>query len=191
MCNSIRKYLIKIPEQTKVLYDKKKNILIVIGVLKQKSLKLKIKISLDNRNKQIIVTPKPLIKLSSNKSKKIKALQGTSAALITQLIIETSSVLFKKLKLVGVGYRALDVDNMENFVLQMKLGYSHDIFLKKPVDLKLFCLKFTKLFIYGNSYQTITQVAALLQSYKYPEPYKGKGVLYEHQKLNLKEGKKI
>ena len=49
----------------------------------------------------------------------------------------------------------------------------------------------TKLFIYGNSYRNVTQTAALIRSYKKPEPYKGKGILYETEKIVLKEGKKV
>jgi large subunit ribosomal protein L6 len=191
MSSTINKYSIKIPESTEILYDSKKNTLLIKGFLKQKFLKLKVKILVNNKNKFITVTSKPLIKFSGNEKKKVKALQGTTAALIKQFIIETSSIIYKKLNLVGVGYRAFEVDKLENKILQMKLGYSHDIFFKNPNNLKIFCLKFTKLFIYGNSYQTITQTTALIQSYKYPEPYKGKGILYENQKIILKEGKKV
>jgi large subunit ribosomal protein L6 len=72
-----------------------------------------------------------------------------------------------------------------------KLGYSHSLYFKIPEQLIIFCLKFTKLFIYGNSYQNVTQIASLIRSYKKPEPYKGKGILYETEKILLKEGKKI
>jgi large subunit ribosomal protein L6 len=57
--------------------------------------------------------------------------------------------------------------------------------------LKIFCLKSNKLFILGNSYLFVTQIAALIKSYKTPEPYKGKGILYATEKISLKEGKKI
>lgn len=55
----------------------------------------------------------------------------------------------------------------------------------------MFCLKLTKLFVYGDSYQKITKTTALIQSYKQPDPYKGKGILYENEKIILKEGKKF
>jgi len=54
-----------------------------------------------------------------------------------------------------------------------------------------FCLKNNKLFLIGNSSIFLTQVAALIRSYKIPEPYKGKGILYMSEKITLKEGKKI
>jgi len=187
----MQKYSIKIPEKTEILYNKDKYLLIVRGILDQKALRIKMNIVFDKKAKQITVTSKPLVKLSNNEKKKTKALQGVTTALIKQLVIETSSILYKKLKLIGVGYRALNVEDFGKSLLQMKLGYSHDVFFKKPHNLNIFCLKFTKLFIYGNSYQTITQTASSIQSFKYPEPYKGKGILYENQKILLKEGKKV
>jgi large subunit ribosomal protein L6 len=90
-----------------------------------------------------------------------------------------------------VGYRAFDVDNFENKLLLFKLGYSHSIYFKIPIESQIFCLKRTKLFIHGNSYQDITKIAAFIRSYKKPEPYKGKGILYETEKIILKEGKKV
>ena len=57
--------------------------------------------------------------------------------------------------------------------------------------MKIFCLKANKLFIIGNSYQFVTQIAALIRSCKVPEPYKGKGILYATEKITLKEGKKV
>ena len=62
---------------------------------------------------------------------------------------------------------------------------------KTSKKIKIFCLKTTELFIYGNSYQNVTQTASLIRSYKKPEPYKGKGILYDTEKITLKEGKKI
>lgn len=76
-------------------------------------------------------------------------------------------------------------------LLHFKLGYSHFIYFKIPKNLKIFCLKANKLFILGNSYLFVTQIAALIRSYKVPEPYKGKGILYTTEKIALKEGKKI
>jgi len=139
----------------------------------------------------IKVSPTAFTKISNNQKKKIKTLQGTTVALIKQLIVETSSVLYQRIKFVGVGYRAFDVDNYKNKLLLFKLGFSHPIYFKIPDKLKIFCLKFTKLFIYGSSYQNITQTTALIRSNKFPEPYKEKGILYENEKIILKEGKKI
>jgi large subunit ribosomal protein L6 len=186
-----KKNLIKIPKNTKVLYDNKKNIIVLIGHLNTRSIKTQLKINVLNKLNLIEVTSSPIIKTSTSQQKKLKALKGTTIALIKQLLIETSSTIYKKLKFIGVGYRAFDVEAFETKLLMFKLGYSHSLYFKVPKTIKFFCLKFTKLFIYGNSYQNVTQIAALIRSYKKPEPYKGKGILYESEKIILKEGKKV
>ena len=132
----------------------------------------------------------PLINLSNNKKKNISALRGTATAIIKQLILETSSILYQKLKLVGVGYKVFERETLNNKILMFKLGYSHPIFFKTTENLKFYCLKFTKLFIYGSSYQDVTQAASLIKSHRAPEPYKGKGVLYSNEIIKLKKGKK-
>jgi large subunit ribosomal protein L6 len=185
------KYSIKIPNNNIVLYCEQKKIITIIGPLAKKTLNLKLKLIILKAEKTIIVTQNPFFKLSNNQKKNLKSIQGTTHALLKQLIIETSSIIYQKLKFIGVGYRAFDVKEFENKLLMFKLGYSHSIYFKISKELTIFSLKLTKLFIYGNSYQNITKTTSLIQSYKLPEPYKGKGILYENQKINLKEGKKI
>ena len=191
MKNISEKYTIKIPSDINVIYSNKKKIITLAGVLSKKSLKLGVQLLIIKSKNIIKVTPLPFFKISNNEQKKIKALQGTTVALIKQLIVETSAVLYQKLKLVGVGYRAFDVDTLKNKLLLFKLGYSHFLYFKISNEIEIFCLKMTKLFIYGNSYRNVTQTAALIRSYKKPEPYKGKGILYETEKIVLKEGKKV
>jgi len=191
MHNVPKKHLIKIPKETLVIYCNKNKIITVIGTLKKKSLKLQVELRINEKSNTIEVTTIPFSKLSNHDKKNVKAIQGTTVALIKQLLVETSSVFYQKLKFIGVGYRALEVPNFEKQVLLFRLGYSHDIYFKIPENLEISFLKFTKLFISGFSYQKITQAGALIQSYKYPEPYKGKGILYENQKIQLKEGKKV
>lgn len=185
------KFSLIIPKNITLLYSYKKNIITIIGPLSKKSLKLKLKLSVIKNKKIIIITKTPVIKISNYQNKNIKAYQGTTLSLIKHLLIETSTILYKKLKLIGVGYRAFDVENYDKQILLFKLGYSHSIYFKIPKNLKIFSLKLTKLFIFGNSYQEITQTSSIIQYYKFPEPYKGKGILYENQKIKLKEGKKI
>lgn len=184
------KYSIKIPNNIIILYCIQKNIITIIGPLAKKSLKLKLKIEILKYKKIIQVSATPLNKLSNNKKKNINSLRGTTVALIKQLILETSSMLYKKLKFVGIGYRSFEVENYTNKLLMLKLGYSHSVYFKTPKNLNIFCLKLTKLFIYGNSYQDITQTTSLIRSYKTPEPYKGKGILYDNELIKLKKGKK-
>lgn len=191
MKNIKKKYTIKIPNNITVLYCSFKQILTIIGPLTKKSLKLKVKILLLKNKNLIIVSSEAFSPISNNKKQTYFSIQGTTTALIKQLILETSYTLYKKLKLIGVGYRAFDVENFETKLLSIKLGYSHPIFFKISKKSKIFCLKKTKLFVFGNFYENITQESAFIRAYKAPEPYKGKGILYENEKINLKEGKKI
>ena len=82
----------------------------------------------------------PFFKMSNNQKKTLKALQGTTVALIKQIILEISVILHKKLKLVGVGYRVFVTETHNNQVLNFKLGYSHNIYFKIPENLTVFCL---------------------------------------------------
>mgnify|MGYP003389914326 FL=1 len=185
------KHALKIPKNISVLYSRKKKIITLVGPLTKKSLKLDVQLFIVKSKNIIKVSSLPFFKISNNKKKKIKTLQGTTVALIKQLIVEISVLFYQKLKFIGVGYRAFDVDNFKNKLLLFKIGYSHFLYFKISKKIKIFCLKTTELFIYGNSYQNVTQTASLIRSYKKPEPYKGKGILYDTEKITLKEGKKI
>jgi len=107
------------------------------------------------------------------------------------MLLEISLLCCKKLKLIGVGFRVSSLKVLDFDLLYFKLGYSHAIYFKVPKTFNVFCLKNNKLFLIGNSSIFLTQVAALIRSYKIPEPYKGKGILYMSEKITLKEGKKI
>jgi large subunit ribosomal protein L6 len=186
-----KKYCIKIPNSTTVIYCEKKKVITLIGPLRRKSLKLEVKIIIMKTERTLKVSDVPFSQISNDKMKKIKAVQGTTLALIKQLSIETSAIIYQKLQFVGVGYRAFQVNGFENKLLLFKLGYSHPLYFRISKKLRIFCLKLTKLFISGQSYQTVNQTAALIRSYKKPEPYKGKGILYVNEKIELKEGKKV
>jgi large subunit ribosomal protein L6 len=187
----IKKSLIKIPKNTIVVYSSKKKLLTLIGPLQTRSMFLKIKLNIDYNLKSIEVTYTPFTHNSKINKIQMLSIKNTTIALIKQLLLETSTVIYNKLKFVGVGYRTFEVDEFKNKLLMFKLGYSHPVFFKIPYNLNIVCFKFIKLFLYGNSYQNVTQTSALIRSYKKPEPYKGKGILYESEKIVLKEGKKV
>lgn len=186
-----KKYIIKIPANITVIYSNKKKIITFIGPVQTKSLKLQLKLNVNVCFNIIEVTLNSFEQMSNYKKKQLKSLQGTTVALIKQLLIETSSIVYQKLKFVGLGYRVFKIEEFRSKLLMFKLGYSHLLYFQIPNKLKIYCLKFTKLFILGNSYKNVTQIASLIRSYKTPEPYKGKGILYEKEKISLKEGKKI
>ena len=75
--------------------------------------------------------------------------------------------------------------------MQLKLGYSHFIYIRIPKDLLVVCPKPNKIFLYGNYQQKINLLAFLIKSYKLPEPYKAKGIFFFNEQIKLKKGKKL
>ena len=186
-----KRYTVKIPKNISIIYCDKKNIITFVGPLQTKSLKLNVKIFLIPDSQLIVVTQIPLSNISAGSLKSSKKLQGTTVSKIKQAIVEVSYTLYNKLNLVGVGYRVFAHEKLQNQIY-LKLGYSHLVYFKIPNDLNSFCQKFTKLFLFGNcSFDLLTHTAAQIRSCKLPEPYKGKGILYNQEKIVLKKGKKI
>lgn len=186
-----KRHIIKVPKNISMHYCDTNNILIFTNSLSQKVLKLKTKVIIENQKRTIKITRDPFFDTSNNEKKKLKAIQGTQVSILKQILLDISLLFCKKLNLIGVGFRVsiLKLPNID--LLHFKLGYSHMIYFKIPINLKIYCLKANKLFILGDSYLFVTQIASLIRSYKVPEPYKGKGIVYTTEKIILKEGKKL
>ncbi len=114
-----------------------------------------------------------------------KALLGTVYANVRNEIIGNTQGFEKKLELVGTGYKA----NLNGKTLVLSLGYSHDINFKIPDGITIKVEK-NLVTVSGTSKQLVGQVAAEIKSFRKPEPYKGKGVRYEGERIYRKEGKK-
>ncbi|MFO1456590.1 MAG: 50S ribosomal protein L6 [Steroidobacteraceae bacterium] len=91
-----------------------------------------------------------------------------------------------KLELVGVGYRAA----VQGKSLNLTLGFSHPVNFPIPEGITIEAPSQTEIVIKGIDKQKIGQVAAVIREFRPPEPYKGKGVRYAGEKIELKEGKK-
>ena len=191
MDNISKKYLIKIPSKVSVFYCDKRQILLIKGNLGHKLLKLKIKLIISKQDNLIAITKQSFDIMSNKDKKKIKSLQGTTLVLIKKAFFEVTTKLYKKLKIIGVGYKAFPIVLNGLNLIHFKLGYSHDIYFKVPKNVSIIDYKSTKIFLSGTFYNSVSQTAALIRSYKTPELYKGKGIRYENEKINLKEGKKI
>ena len=114
-----------------------------------------------------------------------KAMLGTVYANVKNEIIGNTKGFEKKLELVGTGYKA----NVSGKTLVLALGYSHDINFKIPEGIVIKVEK-NLVTVTGTNKQLVGQVAAEIKSFRKPEPYKGKGVRYEGEKIYRKEGKK-
>jgi large subunit ribosomal protein L6 len=111
---------------------------------------------------------------------------GTARAVVAKSIAGLVKHFEKKIDMVGVGYRA----SVQGNKLVMQLGYSHDVEYEIPADLKISCEKPTTIVVQGADAQRVGQVVRELQSYRKPEPYKGKGLIIQGQYVYRKEGKK-
>lgn len=186
-----KRHIIKIPKNISMYYCDSKHIVIFANSFVQKALILKTKAIIERKKRIIKITRESFLGISNNEKKKLKAVQGTQVNLLKQMLLDISLLFCKKLNLIGVGFRVSTLKISSLDLLHFKLGYSHDVYFKIPKNLDIFCLKARKLFVLGYSYPFVTQTAALIRSFKTPEPYKGKGIVYATEKIVLKEGKKV
>ncbi len=118
-----------------------------------------------------------------------RAMHGLYRALIANMVKGVTEGYKKELELVGVGYKASNQGN----VLDLSLGYSHNIIFEVPKELKVSTAtekgQNPKIFIEGTDKQLLGQVAAKIRSLRKPEPYKGKGVKYSNEVIRRKAGK--
>ena len=130
-------------------------------------------------NNEILVKP-------TENSKTARSMWGMSRTQISNMIDGVANEYTKNLQLVGVGYRA----QMKGNVLNLALGFSHDVNFQPPAGITIKVAKPTEIAISGIDKQKVGQVAAEIRAYRPPEPYKGKGVRYVDEYIFRKEGKK-
>jgi large subunit ribosomal protein L6 len=118
-----------------------------------------------------------------------RALHGLYRALLANMVKGVTDGFKKQLELVGVGYKAAN----QGQLLDLSLGYSHNIIFEIPKELKVSTLTEKganpKIMLEGIDNQLLGQVAAKLRSLRKPEPYKGKGVRYSDEVVRKKAGK--
>ena len=121
-----------------------------------------------------------------DQSKTARSKWGMSRTQIVNILTGVKDGFEKKLEINGVGYRAA----MQGKNLQLSLGFSHEVVYEAPEGITLAVGKPTEIIVSGIDKQKVGQVAAEIREYREPEPYKGKGVRYEGEKIVRKEGKK-
>ena len=132
-----------------------------------------------NEGKEVSIKPK-------KNNQNTKRLWGMNRSLINNAIIGTSRGYEKTLELTGVGYRAA----LKGNILNLQLGFSHDINFEIPENVSIKVEKQNILKISGSDKQKVGMVAAEIKSLRPPEPYKGKGIKEQGQYILRKEGKK-
>ena len=120
-----------------------------------------------------------------SKSLQAKALWGTYASHVKNMLAGVNKAYEKKLIVDGIGYKA-DVKGKD---LVLALGFSHPISVSIPADLKVTVDKST-ITVSGIDCEKVGQFAAKVRDFKKPEPYLGKGVHYSDEVIRRKQGKK-
>ena len=133
----------------------------------------------------LVIENNTLSVIPSNENITKTALIGTTWKLINNMIHGVSQGFKKQLNLVGVGFRAA----LNKNELVLNLGYSHPIKFSLPDGISASVDANTKITLESSDKQLLGQVSADIQKFRPPEPYKGKGVLFEGQKLKRKAGK--
>ena len=177
--SKIGKINITIPEKVKVLLTG--NTINIEGPLGKQTMNVDLEMfDLNiNEGKNISIKPK---KVNDNS----KRLWGMNRSLLNNAIIGASTGYEKILELTGVGFRAA----LKGEILNMQLGFSHDINFNIPKGVKITVEKQTTLKISGSNKQQVGMVASQIKSIRPPEPYKGKGIKEKGQYILRKEGKK-
>ncbi len=122
----------------------------------------------------------------ANNSRLAKALWGTYAAHVRNMIAGVNTPFVKKLQIEGIGYRA----EMQGTNLKMALGFSHPVIKAIPQGLTVAVEK-NIISVSGPDKEVVGEFAATVRSIKKPEPYKGKGIRYEGEVVRQKAGKKV
>ena len=162
-----------------------------MGPLGNISMKPDLAIILEKSERVIYVTQILLFSASIIRKKNVKSLQKLTIALIRQDLLKISVLFCNRLNFVGVGFKGFPIEVFNTELLQLRLGYSHQIYFRPSSELRISCPSSISLFIWGQSYQTVKQISSIIRSYKLPEPYKGKGILYENETIKIKKGKKV
>jgi large subunit ribosomal protein L6 len=120
----------------------------------------------------------------ANDEPKVRAKHGLMRALLQNMVTGVSQGFSKKLEINGVGYRVAT----QGADLKLNLGFSHDVIYKIPSGVTA-AVEQNTITVSGIDKQLVGQVAAEIRALKKPEPYKGKGIKYEGERLIRKSGK--
>ena len=127
---------------------------------------------------------------NETETKQKQAYHGLYRALVNNMVVGVSEGYTKKLELVGVGYRA---EAQPGNIIKFDLGYTHSILIQLPAEIKVETKNERNqnplIILESCDKQLIGQVCAKIRTFRKPEPYKGKGILFQGEKIRRKSGK--
>ncbi|MBI2036612.1 50S ribosomal protein L6 [Candidatus Microgenomates bacterium] len=171
----IKPLIVKIPENTKVTLEK--NSAKVEGSKGTLLLGLPSDINVAVQNGEIVIS-------RTGNEKKIKALHGLIRSLFINMFVGVNEGFKKTLELSGVGFRA----QVEGDQLVLSVGFSHPVKFAAPEGIS-FAVSENKITVSGIDKQLVGQIAHTIRSSRPAEPYKGKGIKYEGERIRRKAGK--
>ena len=178
----IGKQPIAIPKGVTFNFSKEKNLVTVKGPKGELHQSIEPDFEIKNENGTVTLE-------RPTEQKRHKAMHGLYRALIANMVEGVSNGYKAQMELVGVGYKA----NAQSNVLELSLGYSHNVFVAVPPELKVTAFQEKggnpTIVLEGSDKQLIGQVAAKIKSLRKVEPYKGKGIRFTGEYVRRKAGK--
>ena len=143
-----------------------------------------IKVAVEDNEVKFDIDPNSTVDIKQKQS-----FHGLYRALVNNMVIGVSQGYSKTMELVGVGYR---VSNQGNIV-EFSLGYTHPIFIQLPAEVKVETKSERNqnpiITLESCDKQLLGQICAKIRSFRMPEPYKGKGILFKGEVIRRKSGK--
>ncbi len=147
------------------------------------------------KGEHVFPVPQPVdVKVSDGKievladyvnDKAARCMMGTVRSVLQNMVTGVSEGFIKRLQLVGVGYRA----SVQGKNLELLLGYSKPVNVTLPESVSVEMEGQTLIVLSCHDNVLLGQTAARIRSYRPPEPYQGKGILYENERIRRKAGK--
>ena len=182
----IGKLPISIPAGVTVNFDANSNVVTVKGPKGELSQKIDPSIKFNNQDGQIVFE---IDENSPVNPKQKQAFHGLYRSLVHNMVVGVSEGYSKTLELVGVGYRVSNQGNLIEFAL----GYTHPIFIQLPkegkVETKSERNQNPIIILESCDKQLLGLICAKIRSFRKPEPYKGKGILFQGEVIRRKSGK--
>ncbi|MGL6094527.1 MAG: 50S ribosomal protein L6 [Fimbriiglobus sp.] len=136
-------------------------------------------------NMKVTSDGKTLLVVRPDDNRVNRALHGLTRALINNMVVGVTAGYTKRLKIEGVGYQA----SMKGKAVELTVGFANRILHTPPEGVTVAVSDPTTIVVTGADKQKVGQFAADIRASKKPEPYKGKGVRYDGEKVRIKEGK--
>lgn len=134
---------------------------------------------------KIEVGEKEIVVARNAETKQLRAFHGLYRSLLENNILGVNEGFQKRLEIHGVGYRGANKGNG----IELNIGFSHPVYYEPPEDVQVRMEDQNLIVVSGNDKQRVGQIAATIRGLRPPEPYKGKGIRYEGERVRRKAGK--